>query len=84
MAQAADPTEGDLRQALTVRWRSLSAGLRRRANLRRLLPAGGRLALLVPQYASLYGPYDQALQHRRRYDREELVQKVTAAGFQAG
>jgi glycosyltransferase involved in cell wall biosynthesis len=52
------------------------------ADFGRLLPAGGKLALLVPSMPSLYGTLDVHLRHFRRYDREPLRALVTAAGFQ--
>jgi glycosyltransferase involved in cell wall biosynthesis len=45
------------------------------------LPAGGRLILIVPALAWLYGSLDEQLRHFRRYEKEELEQKVRAAGF---
>jgi len=47
---------------------------------RRLVP-GGRLVLLVPALAALYGSLDRALDHHRRYSRAELLDKLQAAGF---
>jgi len=55
-----------------------AAALRR---LRQILPTDGRLVLLVPQYPSLYGTYDQRLGHCRRYDRADLETRLTRAGF---
>ena len=52
------------------------------ADFGRLLPAGGKLALLVPSMPSLYGTLDVHLRHFRRYDREPLAALVTAAGFE--
>ncbi len=48
---------------------------------RRLAP-GGRLVLLVPALAALYGSLDRALDHYRRYSREELLEKLATAGFE--
>ncbi len=48
----------------------------------RLLEPGGRLVLLVPQHERLFGSYDRALGHLRRYHRESLRQLLTQAGFQ--
>ena len=46
-----------------------------------LLEPGGRLVLLVPAIAGLYGSLDRALQHHRRYDRADLLGKLVDAGF---
>jgi glycosyltransferase involved in cell wall biosynthesis len=46
-----------------------------------LLEPGGRLVLLVPAIASLYGTLDRALQHHRRYDRNDLLGKLRESGF---
>jgi len=47
-----------------------------------LLRPGGRLILLVPAHAKLYGSLDEHLRHYRRYEKAELEQKVRAAGFE--
>jgi 2-polyprenyl-3-methyl-5-hydroxy-6-metoxy-1,4-benzoquinol methylase len=47
----------------------------------RVLPAGGRLVLLVPSLKALYGTLDKHLNHFRRYDQHDLRSKLTAAGF---
>jgi len=47
-----------------------------------LLEPGGRLVLLVPALPALYGSLDRALDHHRRYSRNELLQKLRAAGFE--
>jgi SAM-dependent methyltransferase len=44
--------------------------------------AGGNVALLVPGYPSLYGEFDRAVGHLRRYTPEALRQAVKAAGLQ--
>jgi SAM-dependent methyltransferase len=46
-----------------------------------LLPEGGRVILLLPMLPGLYGSIDRALQHRRRYTRDEAAAKLTDAGF---
>lgn len=46
-----------------------------------LLPSGGRLVLIVPALARLYGTLDEHLHHFRRYEKAELQDKVRAAGF---
>ena len=47
-----------------------------------LLEPGGRLILLVPALQSLYGSLDRALDHFRRYERAELLDKLGRAGFE--
>jgi glycosyltransferase involved in cell wall biosynthesis len=47
-----------------------------------VLPAGGRLVLLVPSLKALYGSLDEHLHHFRRYAQDELRAKVTGAGFE--
>ena len=46
-----------------------------------VLQPGGRLVLLVPALARLYGSLDEHLRHFRRYEKPELVEKLAAAGF---
>ena len=46
-----------------------------------VLRPGGRLILLVPAHARLYGSLDEHLRHFRRYEKTELEQKVRSAGF---
>ena len=46
-----------------------------------LLEPGGRLVLLVPALAVLYGSLDRALDHFRRYERADLLDKLAGAGF---
>ena len=41
----------------------------------------GKLALLVPAHRFLYGEFDRALGHFRRYGRRELAAKLGKAGF---
>jgi len=50
-------------------------------NFYQLLPAGGRLIVLVPALKILYNVLDQELGHFRRYNRKELIQKLTLNGF---
>jgi len=57
----------DDRQALQHMWK--------------VLEPKGRLLLLVPAGRYLYGTLDQALGHYRRYERDELAQRVIEAGF---
>jgi glycosyltransferase involved in cell wall biosynthesis len=51
----------------------------RRAN--QLLAPGGRVIVFVPAGKRLYGSLDRGVGHQRRYDREELVNKLTSSGF---
>ena len=51
------------------------------ANMREALHSGGRLVLLVPAFARLYGSLDEHLHHFRRYERDELEGKIREAGF---
>jgi glycosyltransferase involved in cell wall biosynthesis len=46
-----------------------------------LLPRGGRVVLIVPALARLYGTLDEHLHHFRRYEKDELSEKLRAAGF---
>ena len=46
-----------------------------------VLRPGGRLVLIVPAHARLYGSLDEHLHHFRRYEKAELDQKIRAAGF---
>jgi SAM-dependent methyltransferase len=47
----------------------------------RLAP-GGRLFLLVPAHPSLYGEYDRAAGHHRRYAKDQLREMLSRAGFE--
>lgn len=49
--------------------------------MRETLTPGGRLALLVPAHRVLYGDFDRAVGHFRRYEKSELAAKLTEAGF---
>ncbi len=51
-------------------------------NIFNLLTPKGRLLLLVPSHQWLYGSLDRRLNHFRRYDRDELQEKLEKAGFQ--
>jgi SAM-dependent methyltransferase len=46
-----------------------------------VLKPGGRLILLVPALQKLYGTLDVHLRHFRRYEKAELTEKLSAAGF---
>jgi 2-polyprenyl-3-methyl-5-hydroxy-6-metoxy-1,4-benzoquinol methylase len=50
-------------------------------SLYHLLPAGGKLIILVPALKALYNVFDKELGHFRRYSRSELFQKLTRNGF---
>ena len=42
---------------------------------------GGALLITVPAYKALFGPHDEELHHKRRYERRELREKLVNAGF---
>jgi SAM-dependent methyltransferase len=46
-----------------------------------LLKPGGHLCLYVPARPELFGSLDVRFEHRRRYDRDDLVGKIEAAGL---
>jgi len=45
------------------------------------LNPGGRLVVLVPAHDMLYGPFDLAVGHYRRYRRTDLINRLADAGF---
>ncbi len=49
--------------------------------LARVVAAGGRLLVTVPQYAWLWGEHDVLAHHHRRYTRALLLERAAAAGF---
>ncbi len=49
--------------------------------MREVLQPGGKLALLVPAHRFLYGEFDRAVGHFRRYERRELTNKLKRVGF---
>lgn len=49
--------------------------------IRQVLPSGGTVAVLVPAHAWLYGAYDAAVGHFRRYTTTDLSAKVRRAGL---
>jgi SAM-dependent methyltransferase len=51
-------------------------------SIRGCLNPGGTLVILAPQHSSLYGTLDQSMGHKRRFEREQLEQLLTGAGFQ--
>lgn len=50
-------------------------------NINRTLMPGGNAIILVPQGPWLYGSLDKALDHYRRYRRDDLIDKCKRAGF---
>lgn len=50
-------------------------------NFYQLLPAGGKLIVLVPALKMLYNILDRELGHFRRYNRKELIQKLTLNSY---
>lgn len=51
------------------------------SEMRRVLRPGGRALLFVPAFMFLWGVQDDVSNHRRRYTRAELKDKLSAAGF---
>jgi len=49
--------------------------------MREVLKPGGKLALLVPAHQILYGEFDRAVGHFRRYGKRELTTKLKQVGF---
>src|SRR5262245_56487472 len=45
------------------------------------LAPGGNLALLVPAHRFLYGSFDSAVGHFRRYEKRELANKLVKTGY---
>lgn len=54
-----------------------------RAARMRLAP-GGAMLITVPAYKALFGPHDEELHHKRRYERAELEAALLAAGLRIG
>ena len=50
--------------------------------MRDLLAPGGRVVLIIPALRQLYGEIDRAIGHYRRYSRQEIEEKLGAAGLQ--
>src|SRR5262249_51270925 len=46
-----------------------------------VLKPGGKLALLVPSHRVLYGEFDRAVGHYRRYEKKELINKLKKTGY---
>jgi SAM-dependent methyltransferase len=51
--------------------------------LRRVLAEDGFLIVTVPAYGWLWSPHDVANEHRRRYERKQLLAAAESAGWQA-
>jgi glycosyltransferase involved in cell wall biosynthesis len=51
-------------------------------SIRGCLNPGGSLVVLAPQHTSLYGTLDRSMGHKRRFERRQLEQLLTGAGFQ--
>src|SRR3989344_2171617 len=51
------------------------------SNIYKLLKKNGYLVLLVPTHKFLYGKIDQAINHFRRYDKQELKEKLSVMGL---
>ena len=52
------------------------------AGVHQALRAGGHVVITVPQHAWLWSDYDEAGDHKRRYARADLLEKVKSAGFE--
>jgi SAM-dependent methyltransferase len=50
----------------------------------RVLKPGGVAIITVPAFQKLYGLQDRVAHHRRRYHKQDLVQKIRAAGLEIG
>ncbi len=48
----------------------------------RVLKPGGIFLVAVPAYQWLWSQHDEALQHVRRYSKEEILKKLNKAGFE--
>ena len=51
------------------------------ADMYSLLAPGGRLVLLVPAFQRLFSSLDVHLRHFRRYEKDDLEEKIREAGF---
>jgi SAM-dependent methyltransferase len=47
-----------------------------------LLAPAGVAVITVPAFAKLWGPHDEQVHHKRRYERVDLEAKLLRAGFQ--
>jgi SAM-dependent methyltransferase len=52
------------------------------AGFHRVLRPGGRALILVPAGQSLYSAMDEAINHRKRYERADLQELLQGAGFE--
>ncbi len=52
------------------------------SEIRRVLAQNGTLALLVPAHQVLYGEFDRAVGHYRRYEKKQLQRLLEETGFQ--
>jgi SAM-dependent methyltransferase len=50
--------------------------------IHRVLRAGGTALVFVPAFMWLWGPQDDVSEHRRRYTRPEIVERLRQAGFE--
>ncbi|MGH7893192.1 MAG: glycosyltransferase, partial [Candidatus Binatia bacterium] len=50
--------------------------------MREALEPGGRVVLIIPAIKALYGSIDRNIHHFRRYSREEIEEKLRAAGLE--
>jgi SAM-dependent methyltransferase len=50
--------------------------------IREVLQPGGRVVLIVPAVKSIYGEIDRAINHYRRYSRDEISEKLATAGLE--
>src|SRR5262245_54733064 len=51
------------------------------AAMRTLVSPGGRVVLVIPALKALYGEIDRAIEHHRRYSRDEIQDKLVRAGL---
>ncbi len=51
------------------------------AEIYRVLRPGGRAIITVPAFMSLWGPQDVVAEHRRRYRRRQLIERIEQAGL---
>lgn len=50
--------------------------------MQRMLKPGGRVLLMLPAHARLFGSLDAGMGHHRRYDAADVRDKLAAAGFE--
>jgi glycosyltransferase involved in cell wall biosynthesis len=51
-------------------------------SMREVLQPGGRVVLIIPAVKGIYGEIDRAIHHYRRYSRNEIEEKLHAAGLE--